>query len=223
MNQIPAVGFLRHHPLNTRNVEAAARTQQIMGDRDNEVSKPKLLDIGEHPQYSGEGDELAWKHFQKAVEVASEPLDRPSQHMDPNLDPPRMRAAMGPDWKGLKPFQRDGVGMIVAAEKGQRGAAKGVLLADSMGMGKTVQVIAAFETHQTDRTNLFVLPASLFDNWLEELTKFLKPNPKILIYDGTQVVDDFNSYDIVFVTYNRLRNEYICHRKILEGYELCQN
>ena len=99
--------------------------------------------------------------------------------------------------------------MIVAAEKGERGAAKGVLLADSMGMGKTVQVIAAFETHRTDRTNLFVLPISLFDNWQEELTKFLKPCPKILLYGGTQFLEDFDSYDIVFVSYSRLRKEYI--------------
>ena len=99
-DQIPPLGFLRHHPLNDRKAAAAARIQHDMRDRGAEDPDSRGLDIGEHPHYGGQGDELAWKHFQKAIEVASEPLDRPSQYMDPELDPPRMRAAMGPYWGG---------------------------------------------------------------------------------------------------------------------------
>ena len=143
LNQIPPFGFLRYHPLNTISADEVTRIQQGLDYRPAEDPNSRRLDIGEHPHYGGEGDELAWKHFQKAIKVATHPLDQPSQYMDSNLDPPRMRAAMGPVWKGLKPFQQDGIGVIVAAEKDERGAANGVLLADSMGMGKTVQVIAA--------------------------------------------------------------------------------
>lgn len=57
-----------------------------------------------------------------------------------------------------------------------------VLLADSMGTGKSIQAIAA--TEGQDKI-LIIVPKSLLYNWKEEISKWL-PNSKIFIVDGTK-------------------------------------
>jgi superfamily II DNA or RNA helicase len=79
----------------------------------------------------------------------------------------------------LLPFQRDGAAYLIAQGR--------AMLADDVGLGKTLQVIAACETlcahGEADRV-LIVAPASTLDFWARELERFAGAAPALLSGDG---------------------------------------
>jgi len=79
----------------------------------------------------------------------------------------------------LRPYQRRGVGWLLAMERYGLGAC----LADDMGLGKTIQVIALL-LHRSART-LLVCPTSVVGNWERELRKFA-PRIPVARHHGTQ-------------------------------------
>lgn len=73
----------------------------------------------------------------------------------------------------LRPYQREGVRFLLGVTE----AGFGACLADDMGLGKTLQVIAWLLHLQAagalqERAALVVAPASLLENWREELARF---------------------------------------------------
>ena len=77
----------------------------------------------------------------------------------------------------------------------------GCLLADQMGLGKTVQVIALLTSIQGP--SLVVAPSSLLVNWMDELAKFA-PSLKTLIHAGPNrygVPGPLVENDVVITTY----------------------
>ena len=85
------------------------------------------------------------------------------------------------EWPGeLMPFQVDGVRMLVNSDR--------ILLADDMGLGKTLQVIAALRILCVQRaieSALVVVPASLLDQWRQELAKWAPELRAIIIRGST--------------------------------------
>ena len=100
------------------------------------------------------------------------------------LSPPLSSLLPGPhsvlSWAGeLMPFQLDGVRKLIASNK--------LLLADDMGLGKTIQVIAALRiliVQRTLETALVVAPASVLDQWRQELLKWA-PELRVMVIRGT--------------------------------------
>ena len=60
----------------------------------------------------------------------------------------------------------------------------GGILADDMGLGKSLQVIAMLTSSKRDRPSIIVCPTTLILNWVNELTKFA-PDLKVLPVMGT--------------------------------------
>ena len=85
----------------------------------------------------------------------------------------------------------------------------GGILADDMGLGKSIQIIAFILLQRNkvkQNTNLLVVPTSLLFNWQEEVQKFA-PSIKILtLYnsDRQKNTNSFNEYEIVLTSYGTL-------------------
>ena len=81
------------------------------------------------------------------------------------------------------PHQRDGVLWLLSQEQ-QASGPKGGILADEVGIGKTIQLIATMLGNPKPRT-LIILPKSIITQWAEEINRFA-PNLTINIYDGPE-------------------------------------
>jgi SWI/SNF-related matrix-associated actin-dependent regulator 1 of chromatin subfamily A len=78
----------------------------------------------------------------------------------------------------LYPFQQEGVAMIeqfMAAENG-------VLLADSMGLGKTIQALTYLANHPELRPAVIVCPASIKGGWEQQARQHL--NMRVAVLEG---------------------------------------
>lgn len=132
----------------------------------------------------------------------------------------------------LRPYQCEGLGWISFLEKFSFGGC----LADCMGLGKTVQVLAWLEMRRQLRErsesrlqaegngkrkqppkggvpnippSLVVVPKSLVFNWKLEAAKFA---PKLRVLDHTgqergNLAEQLNDYDLILTTYGTLRND----------------
>lgn len=79
----------------------------------------------------------------------------------------------------------------------------GALLADQMGLGKTLQAIALIASLDRSQQVLIVVPASLIENWTRELALFA-PTLQVLPHSGPKrcgVATYFLGVDIVLTTY----------------------
>ena len=108
----------------------------------------------------------------------------------------------------LRPYQVSGYQWLVANSK----LGLGSLIADDMGMGKTIQVIAALQHFKDSgqihakRKALVVAPTSLLSNWLKELEKFA-PGLVPAVYHGTQRSLPATQYDVLLTSYGLARND----------------
>ncbi|MCK5690706.1 DEAD/DEAH box helicase, partial [Myxococcota bacterium] len=71
----------------------------------------------------------------------------------------------------LRPYQKVGAQWLTTL----RGLQLGACLADDMGLGKTIQVLGLLAMSQRNKekgTDLLVVPASLVDNWHQEMQRF---------------------------------------------------
>jgi len=110
------------------------------------------------------------------------------------------------EWPGeLMPFQVDGVRTLVNSDR--------ILLADDMGLGKTLQVIAALRILCVQRaieSALVVVPASLLDQWRQELAKWA-PDLRAIIIRGSTSERAWQwtaKVHVTLVSYETLRSDF---------------
>ena len=111
----------------------------------------------------------------------------------------------------LLPFQREGFSWMSAQEA--NASTRGGILADEMGMGKTLQTIALIlSKRELVRPTLVVCPVAAVMQWYSEIEKFTS-NSNVLsvhVYHGSQKVsaEALAEFDVVLTTYQTLENEY---------------
>ncbi|KAJ3707102.1 hypothetical protein LUZ61_010807 [Rhynchospora tenuis] len=106
---------------------------------------------------------------------------------------------------------------------------KGGILADDMGMGKTIEAIslvltsrdlslrsgASSSTSPALKTTLVVCPTAALMQWAKEITKCTKTRTAtVFLYHGAHREEhnaDFRKYDFVLTTYRTLLNDYSNH------------
>lgn len=114
--------------------------------------------------------------------------------------PPELRA-------DLRSYQAAGWRWLVML----RDLGLGACLADQMGLGKTVQVLAVLaDTHRHHDAfpSLVVAPTSVLPHWADEVRKFA-PELTLRYHHGTErdSEDDFAGTDIVITSYGTLRRD----------------
>lgn len=105
--------------------------------------------------------------------------------------------------KTLFPFQRQAVAFLEA----RNGRA---LIADEMGVGKTIQTLAWLHLHPEKRPIIIVCPASVKYNWKREIEKTLPEEASIAVLSGTtpyRLKAEFLiiNYDLLRYWWKRLR------------------
>ncbi|CAO3631073.1 unnamed protein product [Cunninghamella blakesleeana] len=98
-------------------------------------------------------------------------------------------------------FQKYGVAWMIQQERTER--FKGGILADEMGMGKTIQTISLM-LHDNKKLNLVVAPAVAIIQWKKEIEAHTTKDLKVNLFHGskrTKSIKELQSYDIVITTY----------------------
>ena len=111
----------------------------------------------------------------------------------------------------LLPFQQEGFSWMIAQESNP--STKGGILADEMGMGKTLQTIALIVAKRaTVRPTLVVCPVAAVMQWYSEIQKFTSSTEllSVHVYHGSQKIsaEKLTQFDVVLTTYQTLENEY---------------
>lgn len=121
----------------------------------------------------------------------------------------------------LLEHQKVGIAWLQSLSKSGSGA----LLADDMGVGKSLQVLAyldwSIEYQQvisSDKPSLIVAPVTLLENWENEYQKFFHPFAKIHRFYGELIksiqLDALGRKDFVLTTYETLRSKQLILGKI---------
>ncbi|MEQ9307742.1 MAG: DEAD/DEAH box helicase, partial [Marinoscillum sp.] len=105
----------------------------------------------------------------------------------------------------LRKYQKEGLNWLNFLDDFNFGGC----LADDMGLGKSIQIIA-FVLHLRNKspqnTNLLVVPTTLIFNWESEFRKFA-PSVSILTLQGPdrkRDISDFEKFEIILLSYNTL-------------------
>lgn len=95
--------------------------------------------------------------------------------------------------------------------------ASGGILADDMGVGKTLQIISLLlaDPARTKQPTLIVCPLSVMSNWSGQIRSHVRPEHglKVLIYHGdgkkSKTPEDYAQYDAVVTTYHTVALEWM--------------
>ncbi|HEU0120622.1 MAG TPA: SNF2-related protein [Bryobacteraceae bacterium] len=112
----------------------------------------------------------------------------------------------------MRPYQREGLAWLLFLES----IGLGGCLADDMGVGKTIQMLALLELHRERRAagealpaDLVIVPKSLLFNWEAEAARFT-PQLKVLNYTGTaRSRAEIALHDVALTTYGTLRRDVV--------------
>lgn len=107
----------------------------------------------------------------------------------------------------LRDYQKDGVRWLLQLYHYQLNG----ILADDMGLGKSLQVIALLESIVAKDTSLLVVPASLIYNWNDEFQKFQSPLSLTCIIgnksERIKKIESISQYDVAITSYDYLRRD----------------
>ncbi|KAI9292890.1 hypothetical protein K502DRAFT_325583 [Neoconidiobolus thromboides FSU 785] len=101
----------------------------------------------------------------------------------------------------LLPFQKEGLNWM---KKQEQSEFMGGILADEMGMGKTIQMISLLLSEPRGKPNLLVAPTVALMQWLNEINTHTTTLNVLLYYgqDRTRSLAELKKYDIILTTYN---------------------
>ncbi|MDF2191854.1 DEAD/DEAH box helicase [Paraflavitalea sp. CAU 1676] len=108
----------------------------------------------------------------------------------------------------LRPYQREGLNWLNFLDELNFGGC----LADDMGLGKSIQIIAFIlsQRHKVKHnTNLLVVPSTLIFNWQQEVERFA-PSIKICTVHGAGRIkntESFEEYELILTSYGTLLSD----------------
>lgn len=135
-------------------------------------------------------------------DIWSELAETPVRKVEQATQPPGMTI-------NLLPFQLEGINWLTKQEKSEWG---GGILADEMGMGKTIQMIGLFmsDYHEAKGPALVVAPTVAIMQWRNEINKYT-PGMNVLMWHGLKRERDANelkNYDVVLTSYQTMERSF---------------
>lgn len=117
----------------------------------------------------------------------------------------------------VKPYPYQAVGIEWLRSQQEFGQS-GVILADVMGLGKTLQGIGLVTLNalNAEKNNLIICPNSLVENWKREIRKF-SPDLSLLVHSGTMRTGlhrNLEGFDVVVTSYDSLISDYEILKKV---------
>ncbi|KAJ3112097.1 DNA repair protein rad16 [Physocladia obscura] len=155
--------------------------------------------------------EKLWSHHPELKTVWEELAEMPRTEIPESCpQPPNVTIK-------LLPFQLEGVHWL---RKQEESRFAGGVLADEMGMGKTIQIISLLVSDKGVKPNLILTPTVAIMQWLAELRERVTQNfLKICVFHGTNretSQKNLELYDVVLSTYAILESLY---RKQQSGFK----
>ncbi|RLV85786.1 DNA repair protein RAD16 [Meyerozyma sp. JA9] len=126
-----------------------------------------------------------------------------------SLETPPVKRAPQPEGMNIKllPFQLEGLNWLLQQEEGEF---RGGILADEMGMGKTIQTIALFLSDLSKGPNLVVGPTVALMQWKNEIEKHTKDGLlKVLLFHGANRATDvkeLSKYNVILTSFSVLES-----------------
>lgn len=102
----------------------------------------------------------------------------------------------------MLPFQLEGLHWMRCQEKTPF---RGGILADEMGMGKTIQTLSLIMSQIGSKPNLVLAPTVALMQWKSEIEKYTGGALKVLVYHGSNretSVKELAKYDVILTTYS---------------------
>lgn len=175
-----------------------AKKRKTTGGRTKKPRKPKKAKV---PYFTRTTNKLYEQHphlkevFPYLLTLEGVALERAGQ-------PPNMNVR-------LLPFQLEGLNWLLKQEDGEFG---GGVLADEMGMGKTIQTIALFMSDLQKRPNLVVGPTVALMQWKHEIEAHTKAGSlSVLLFHGANRIStarELEQYDVILTSYAVLESVY---------------
>lgn len=153
---------------------------------------PRKLWWTDRPEIAAKlsGDTSALAEAVRSAAEAREASVLASRATDAQIEIPLSEAARARGM-GYFPFQRAGVAFCLSREA--------ALLADEMGVGKTIQALGVINADASIRNVLVICPASLKLNWLREARLWLAREMPVALVNGTLPAGGFcvTNYDMI--------------------------
>ncbi|OZJ02723.1 hypothetical protein BZG36_05107 [Bifiguratus adelaidae] len=161
-----------------RRRQGGAQRQRATQKTFSQRVKEKLLE--HHPEL-----ETVWSDLDNMKGGEAHPIEQPKHLKLP-----------------LLPFQKEGVGWMCGQES--IGELKGGILADEMGMGKTIQMISLLLSEPRLKPNLIIAPTVAIMQWKSEIETHTDNELSVYLFHGSNRLEDIEkltSYDVVMTTY----------------------
>ncbi|CAN6457458.1 unnamed protein product [Victoria cruziana] len=176
---------------------------------------------------------LGWQVIERELEESLVGIQEACE-LDPSLRDDGMHETMETPDELVMPLLRFQQEWLAWAVKQEQSELRGGVLADEMGMGKTVQAIslvlasrnkspASTSKVSTTKCTLVICPLVAAIQWINEIGRFTVPgSTKVLLYHGpnrTKNIKDFVNYDFVVTTYSTVESDY--RKNVMPDKEKC--